>query len=221
MWHILKAELSYHKKIFLSISSFIPVISFQAVYPVLEDLSANYMMLLLMFLMLQNWIIFRNKEGRTRQYVSLPLSTWKIAVGRFFVITIICTGTWIFYSFVVFILNSRIQLNHSRLLLILGIIFLGFSLYFVLRDLLFDTFKRIGLNRERLIVGGLLIMLGLNLLGVFFFMTPKSMGTPPGKIISFIRYLKYDNPFFECIVVGIILACLSVWTYNQRNSYLA
>ncbi|MFQ5769025.1 MAG: hypothetical protein ACE5HX_00710 [bacterium] len=223
MLNLLKAEFKYHKTIFIVYLSLIPLISIQACYSVIVDLSANYVMGMLMLALLQNWIASRNKERRERKYTLLPISIWKIALTRISFIMLTCTGAWVAYFLMTFFIKPAVSLNHTRFILILGLMLIMFSIYYVLRDLLLDFFNRIGWTKDKRKMAAVVIVLGLTLflMGTFIFaLRTEGTATPPSSLIKIIRYFLYDNPFTECIVLGMILVMISIFTFNHRKSYL-
>lgn len=223
MWHILKAEFNYHKKIFLGFFGFLPFICFHAINPILEDLSANYLIFMLIFLMLQNWNTFRNKENRERQHIRLPLSIKKIALARIFMIIIPCLGFIGFYSLIYSLLAGPI--DHIRLLISFSMILLGFSIYFIIRDLFLSFFRKIGFTKNRIVIGLVLIMLGLNLLGIFFFTRTTNTGAPPVNmelLAKFVRFLQGADMYVatKFIVSSLALASSTLFSFGRRRSYL-
>lgn len=86
-----------------------------------------------------------------------------ILLGFFFVVS----TAWLMYFLMVSIINPAVSHDHSRLILILGLLLIGFSIYFILRDFLLDFFARIGWTKEKRRITILLVGLGLFFMGTF------------------------------------------------------
>jgi hypothetical protein len=69
MWPLIKSEIDYHRRIFLAFFGFIPLLWIYATSPFIEDMPQGMLIFIMIFLMLQYWIIFRNKEKRDRRFV--------------------------------------------------------------------------------------------------------------------------------------------------------
>ncbi|MFQ5824104.1 MAG: hypothetical protein ACE5JB_08635 [bacterium] len=225
MWSILKAEFNYHKKIFLGFSIFVPLLRIYATSPI-EDLPPNYLMFWMMFLMVQSWYAFRNKEKRERQLTRLPITMRKMALARIFMVIISSLSFIVFYAIMYFVLDPVKPVNQWIWIVSFGIILFGFSVYFILADLFSDFFRKIGFTKNTMVVGIALFMIGFALLGLFFSVTTSATGKPPIPIGPIIQFIKVNNPFggeygiAKFMVLSIVSACLSVVTYGHRKSYL-
>lgn len=71
MFHMLKAEIIYNKKLILGCFGFIPLVCTYEV--VISGVRIGYV-LLTIYMMTVFWNIFRNKEKRDYQLARLPLS---------------------------------------------------------------------------------------------------------------------------------------------------
>ena len=223
MVQILKAELNYNLKLIIGLFLFLPVtwlLSFNAFD---EDLSPNYIMFWLMFIMLQSWNSFRNKEIREFQQATLPLSRSKVALTRVVVVVILASGMNGVYFIVLRLIRPAQVISFSTVMLPFLIMVAMFSVYFMLRDrlLFFLRNNRISkITREKSIMILMLLNLMAVILGFVAFMTrPKAIGS----IVEFAIFL---NPFsgefgFEkFFIFSLILAGLTIVTFNYRKSYL-
>ena len=226
MWPLLKAEFRYHQKIFLGFLVLLPIILSYAIYPFHEDMTPGLWMFVMIFLMLQNWNTFRNKEKRDRQHATLPLSLNIIAGGRILLVIFPALGYIVLYALLVWVLDPVEPLSHRKLLTAFGFILLGFSVYFIFRDFLLSFFRKIGFNKSRMIVAGLLIILGFNLLALAAFMHSNSGGRLPFDIKPIITFFKTtplfnsDDGVAKFLGFNFLIACLTVFSFSRRKAYL-
>jgi len=223
MWHIVQSEIKYNRYLFAVFISMVPLnyIALQ----MFQDIP-NFFLLILMFLMLQNWLIIKNKERREYRDIQLPMSLPQIGMARIVIIVTggVCVITLDYFINIIFSSkNAPLQINT---LIYLGIILCGFSVYFIFRDLMLPFLRRIGLTKTRMIAGLMVMALIMNLLGVCAFFITKSSGKPPKLIEMLIYFIKNYNPFFgeyglvKLVIFGICLSGLSVYTYMRRKTYL-
>jgi hypothetical protein len=103
---------------------------------------------------------------------------------------------------------------------------LGFSTYFVLRDLLLDFLRRLGITKERMIMGLMLIAVALNVLGVYYFLKASSEGAPLKAIRPFLEFLVGRSPLHSGLGLTKFMALcgasalLTVITFGRQRSYL-
>jgi len=222
MWHLLKAEFVYHKKIYLWYSCFLPLIVAWVISPPVS-LSPNYLMFVLLFMIVQNWVVFRNKEKRDYLHAKLPLSMNRIALVRILMVIIPIITFFSILALIRIIIKPTQPVDFKNPIIYAGILLFGFSVYYVLRDrLLFimrnNQFFKFTQQRAKLIV--IFVGLLLNILGVITFIKRPSI---LGDIIKFIMT---HNPFASeagviiFIILSLVFAYLSLITYNRRHEYL-
>jgi hypothetical protein len=225
MWRLIRSEFDYNRKLFLGLVAVIPLLSLLVVYPI-EDFSPNLLAFTMTLLMLQNWAVFRNKEKRVCQQIRLPLSLRRIALTRILLVMIASSGYLVLYAFICFGLMTSGRVNYVALSMIFGIILLVFSVYFILRDLLLDFFRKLGLTKERMIVALLLVVVGLNILGVYVMIQTNTSGTAPLPVRATFDFLRRNNPFggeygaVKFLALSALLASLTVISFERRKSYL-
>ncbi len=222
MWRILKAELDYHKRLFAGFVGFVILLGFYAANSFIEDLSPNYILFLMMFLLLQNWNTLRNKERRDFQIVQLPVSIGLIALARIvmiFIVFVMLVGP---FTLMQFLLTRSVDYIHS--LIGLGIILMGFSIYYIMRDQILLFLRKMGITQSKMRWGLAVSFLALNFLGIFFFIKTSKTGSPPvslDALVQFIRFIKGARPqdLVKFFVPAITFACLTVISFSKRRSY--
>ena len=226
MWLLLKTEMAYHKRLFFGFFITTPIIAGILTVRSLEHLPANFWAFLLIFLMLQNWIAYRNKEHRERIHALLPVSPVQIATLRLLMIFILAIVYVTVLLIFIKIFDAGMPAHLSLQLKGLSVIFGGFAIYFLIRDHLMVFLRNRGISKNNVFVGLMLILLGLNLLGILAFVQVKA-GLIPYEIIDSVMYfIVGSNPFAGNI--GIIkfaafcfaVAGVTILSYQRRKSFL-
>lgn len=223
MWHILRAELDYNKKLVLGSLGFIPLI---CLFELAVSSERQGYVLLTLYGLTVFWNIFRNKEKRNRQQARLPLAVREIARAR--ILTIVIAGVVAdgLYYMTYFIFNFKRPEEAIKLLAYLGIILVGFSIYFVLSDLSGGVSRKLGVSKKSFKVALILLALGLQAMTVYAIIQTKAAGKPH----VFLHYLDKVNMLADppaddyeivaFLILSLALACTTVFTYGRRKSYL-
>lgn len=225
MWHFIRAEFDYNRKLFLGFVAVIPLLSLLVVYPI-QDFSPNLLAFTMTLLMLQNWAVFMNKEKRGYLQMRLPLSLRRIALTRILLVMIASSGYLVLYASICFGVITGGRVNYVALSMIFGIILLVFSVYFITRDLLLDFFRKLGFTKERVIVALLLVVVGFNILGVYVMIQTNTSGTAPLPVRATFDFLRRNNPFsgeygaVKLLALSTLLVSLTVFSFGRRKSYL-
>lgn len=222
MWQLLKAELEYHKRIFPGFLTLVVIIGLLEINSFAEDLSKNFLFFLTMFLLLQNWNALRNKENRDFQNVQLPLPIRRIALERIIMIFaafVLLVGTHVLLQF----LLAR-DVDYVRPLIAFALILTGFSIYYLMRDLMVPVLRRFGLTKTKIKWGLVISMVAFNILGIFFFLGFSPSEEPPAllRIFSqFIRFVQGANAsdLGNFFVPALIFAALTIFSFGKRKSY--
>jgi hypothetical protein len=235
MWTLIKSELKYYKIHFLFWFNLLLLLVFiQAWLPLLptfmqegmNPVTFSFVLFWIIFLMFQMWVTLRNKENRTFQLISLPISYFSIAVARILMILFPCVLLLLISTILIFVGDFPTSNVLRRLIIINGIIISVFSLYFIIRDLFLPFFRRIGLSKERIIAGALLLGVALNLLGLLVFIKTKSGNANFNFFNKIHNILVTYNPFsgdyglIKFVLFFMSLAFLSVITFSRSKSYL-
>jgi hypothetical protein len=222
MVRILKAELNYNKKLIIGFFSLLPVTWLLALYG-LEELPPGYLMFWLMFIMLQSWNSFRNKERREYQVATLPLSNWNIAMARMMMVVFLSIAMMGIYYLILFTIQPQRYSSFFGLFLPFAILILMFSLYFLLRDLLLyfmrnNKIYKITKDRSVTILM-LLVFLGVVLNFLAFLVRPSGLRTVINFVIA-INPFRGEYGLIKLYFLSFVLAGLTLITFNRRNSYL-
>ena len=229
MVQILKAEISYNRGVIIVFFSFLPVIwllslvHLESLFAPLESLAPSYLMFWVMFIMLQGWNSNRNKEIREFRQATLPLSRRKIAVARLMVVVLLSLSMITAYFSILKLIKPAQVIDFHTVISPFAFILAMFSIYFILRDrlLYFLRNNRIAkITREK----SFMILMLSNLIAVVagfvaFITRPKAIGT-------IVEFAIIHNPFSgefsleRFFIVSVILAGLTIVTFNYRKSYL-
>jgi hypothetical protein len=226
MWPLLKAEIAYHKKIFLSFFVFIPLFWLYAVYPFMEDMPQGMWIFMMLFLMLQYWNIFRNREKRDRRFAMLPVSPIQIALARILIVICACFAYILLYRLFINLFNPVEYVNTRKLLITVALILFLYSTYFISRDLLLSFFRRIGFNKNRMIAAAVLLLLGLNVLGLAVMMNRNAADPAFSNINPIITFFKTSSLFntdpgvAKLLGTNFLFALLTVFSFRRRKAYL-
>lgn len=222
MAQILKAEIDYNLKLIVGFFLFLPVMWLLS-YNAFEDLSPNYIMFWLMFIMVQSWNSIRNKEIREYQQAVLPLPRTSVAFARLGVVTILSLIMIAIHSMAIHLIQPERKMNFSTVMLPFAILLFMFSFYYLLRDRLLHFLRHnrvFKITKERTMnILMLTVFLGM-IFGIVAFMVRLTAIAP---VIDFVIT---HNPFsgrfgFEKFFFpSLALAGLTIVTFNHRKSYL-
>lgn len=223
MFTLIKSEIIYLKILAVVMFAVIPLVAF--LQTALEDVG-NFALLAVLFLLLQNWNTFRNKEKREYKNILLPISARKIAISRLAIVIIFCLAAVFFYRLIQLFFPAELFTYSIAAPVITGIILLGFSIYFILRDLLLVFFRRIGLTAPRMLMLIAFTGIALNILGVAVLIQTKSSGRPPAFLPAIIEGFKTYNPYngasgpYLFLLTSVIAGLVSIISYSKRKAYL-
>jgi hypothetical protein len=226
MWSLFKSEIEYHRRIFLAFFGFIPLFWIYAGYPFVEDMPQGMWVFVMIFLMLQYWIIFRNREKRDRRFVMLPVSIYQIALARILIMMVAGFAYISVYRLFINFFNPVEYVNSRKLLIAFALIIFFFSSYFIFRDLLLSFFRKIGFNKSRVIVAVTLLMLGLNILGLAVMMNRNAAEPAFINIHPIVMFFKTSSLFnsnpgiARLLSANFLFALLTVFSFRRRRAYL-
>jgi hypothetical protein len=225
MVQILRAEIKYNLKLIVGFFLFLPV-TWLLSFNTFEDLSPNYIMFWLMFVMVQSWNSIRNKEIREYQQAALPLERNQMALARLSMVVVLSLVMIATHFIVIHLIQPGRVITFTTVMLPFSILLSMFSLYYLLRDrlLYFLRHNRIfKITKERtMTVLMLMVFLGVifGMLGMVAFMDR------PTGIATVVDFVIAHNPFsgefgFEkFFILSLVLSGLTIVTFNHRKSYL-
>lgn len=239
MWKLLKSEFyylfSYQKSALLFIYGLIPIFGILEIwkmslrpgrYPVVDDMPMAYLVALVIYFILLNWNAYGNKELRIRIHSRLPLTLYQLALARIGIVLLVCLEVVAAYALFHLLFNPRGIVAPERFLVMSAAFLLLFSLYFLIRDLLLDFFRRIGFTKNRVMIAAVLLGLGFNVLGILVLMQTNATGHSFLPVEQVLGFIIENNPFrgedglprFLGAALG--LGVMTVFTYRFRRSFL-
>jgi hypothetical protein len=225
MWPLLKAELEYN--IMLFIIYLMMTIGFTFIEQALDD-GGRFYVAMILFLVVQNWLSLKGKQKRDRFIARLPKSS--LLIGSLRIVMILASGVIIIavYKSMHVVLGIQGHANYPvtgwKLLNYVSIVLFGFSLYFIISDLVtprLRELKNFDVIKERFFHILILLALLLQILGIVALMTKA-----PTIVTKLFDVLFFHNPFDNVrniqIFAGIslILAWVSVVTFPKRRNYV-
>lgn len=226
MFAIIKAEIIYHRLIFINCTTAIILIGFLGHLMPLESINSLFFMMIPVFIMLQNWFSFRNKEKREHLIARLPVPVYQIGLIRILAVHFAILIGVVFYSISCLSGFSKIEFQLSNLFKFYIFFIFSFSVYFIFRDSLLAFFRKKGITLNMVILLFFLIILGLNILTIVAFVQAKNATTNSVTILTFIDYLVYHRFFagvtgtIKFIFSIIFFSVITVITFNRRKTYL-
>ena len=220
MWKLIKSDLEYQKN---SIIVFLGIIFFVFRYSALiSPGNAEFMIFLLTFIMINSFVTYRAREQRNRLHLHLPLSARELAGSRIltvYVLAISAIGI-LFISHQLF--QRTISFPYQRMIVMVGMSVLLFSLYFILNDLFTSLFKKYG---RFIVMLGVLVLAMFMVLGIVVMKQTNEAGSAPGQLISIIDFLKNINPFtgdfgwIRFLTLTLVLSIMTIFTFSRRKLY--
>jgi hypothetical protein len=225
MWRIVRAELNYHKSIFLPFLGLIPaLIVFEMRGPV-ERIHPMFLIWMLLFLPVNTWVSLRAKDKRELQYMQLPVAAWQIGMARIAVVFAPALTSTAAYALLHVALVPGAPLHLKAFLAsTLAVLFL-YSIVFIVQD------QMVGSRWLKEGKVWIMALLALMVLGNVYLLviTRRARGfrgNPP-FFIAVLRYIFRNHPFSTdlstavttCVVLS--LAFLSVFSFTRRKTQIA
>ena len=183
---------------------------------------------MMLFLIVQNWMSFKAKERRDVLLSKLPLSTRSLSLVRLSMIFLSAILVILVYKSMHWILDIQGHANYPvtgwKLINYSSIALFGFSVYFIFSDLIVPRLRQLPnfqLIKERAFQVLLLLAVILQILGIVAFMTKA-----PNIMTDVLDVLFFNNPFDKVVniqkflVVSMMTAAISVFSYSARKNYL-
>lgn len=223
MWLIFSSEIKYSLQTLLSFGAVIPFLIF--IEFSVQNLSKIYLSLFLFF-SIQFWFLNRSKEFRERQFLQLPVSSFKIAVNRLLHLS--------FHTFFIFgiylglyaVLPSAERPDLNILILAGLIILIIYLIAFIIRDLMLSYFRKLGLRKHNVKLILIILFLVLNLLTVYAVIHTKSQGRAPQYFEMTIRFIENNNPFMHVnaiihfFLIAVMLGIVSIFSFLWKPAYV-
>jgi hypothetical protein len=221
MLEVLKAEIRYSSKFFLVMMAFIPFLVLYRFY--LDEEFAFSLLPTIILMVPLIWNIQRNKEHRDCQLGRLPLSIYAVGMARMLVPLLLSLSMGLLFLLLSALIPASLLWRNLIVWYIIMTILLIFSIYFILRDSLLYFLRHnryLSLSKENMIMLILGMVILLNLLGLYLFITENQ------GVVYLIGQLMKVNPFSgesglgRLIITSMIMALVSVYTFSRRKTYL-
>jgi len=208
MWNLIKSEFRYNRVKMLSQLLIIPAYSLYIMWS--SSKSWFGIPSILTVALAVQIVIDRNLEKRERQNILLPLACKNIAYVR--ILLILLPGIVVFSAYIVI----RLIIAHNLpsweyggidLLMFAGLFLLGFSIYFIQRDLSYMKTKKVRRAENDVII--LLVLLVIMILGI-----------PLTIAVSYNEVVDAESLISVLSILGLLLLYPTVVTFYRRKSYL-
>jgi len=224
MWLLIKSEIRYT---WIFIFAFAILMSLVYLYEWIAGDVPPMPFFILLFLIVQNTLAFKNKEKRERYFVNLPVTYSAIALARIAMPVLYMLSLYSVYLLMDVSINKEI--HHHNLfpfLTSLCIIISILSIYFITRDFVLQKLRDLGITKERMKVGLVATIGGLNVLGIVTFIQASGSDETPWLLRILINVIENYLPFmpdailWPAISVTVVLAAGSVFSFCLSKAHL-
>jgi hypothetical protein len=186
MWRIVRAELSYHRYIFLVFLAMMPALIVHEMRGPVERIPPAILIWMLVFLPVNTWVSLRAKDKRELQYMQLPIAAWKIGAARVAVVLASALASAALYAILHLALVPDAPFHLKAFsVCTLSVLFL-YSLVFIVMDRVVGS-RRLNDARIWITIFAAFMLLGNVYLLLLARRTRRSGGAPP----LFFRALHY------------------------------
>jgi len=213
---LFKSEFIYNRTLFMLMFGFTAILSI--FYFISPSTKSIFPVLFIPFLIHYQIVVTWSKERRIRYISLLPLGVGKLALARMIMIIIPYFLVYIVFMIIHNLSKHGLYIIHGQLVYILSVIFILYSISFMVRDVL-------PVSRKKLfkIIGGVVIAL-LCLSIVSTIIVYYSESSESGENIF--SFMSEYNPFsikywtLTFFMSSIVLSCITVFTFVRRRSYI-
>jgi len=222
MWRIIKAEFVYNRVNYLIFLAFLlPVLAYAGLR---QSALPAFMAWLFMFLMVNNWNALRIREKRSFQLSTLPLPSRTVGTARLMMIVLLSGSFLLIFGMLQAILIPGGGSGVRPLLCLFALTLAIFSGALMFRDRFVGS--------KMLAQGKIIIVavLGLGVVANFYFLVTARRAYETGQMRpAFIRAIEWafeHNPAASnagtvgCVLVGLGLGLLSVYTFTRRRTHV-
>jgi hypothetical protein len=225
MWRIIKAELIYHKFVFLPFVALVPaLIVFEMRGPV-ERVAPGLIIYMLLLLPVNTWVSLRAKDKRELQYMQLPIAAWRIGMARIAIVFAPALVSMALYTVLHLSLAPSAVIRFKAFFAsTLGVVFI-YSIVFIVQDRIVGN--RWLRDSKVWIMAAVALMLVGNVYLLVITRRARGFGDDPPLFIRMLGYVFRHHPFSTdvstavttCVVVA--LALLSVISFTRRKTQIA
>jgi hypothetical protein len=225
MWRIIRAELGYHRSVFLPVLVLIPaLIVFEMRGPV-ERITPALLIWMLLLLPVNTWVSLRAKDKRELQYMQLPVAAWQIGAARIAVVLMFAfASTAVYALFHVTLAPSAPLYIRAFLASSLAVVFM-YSIVFIVQD------RLVGSSWLRDAKVWIMALAALMLLGNVYLLVitrrARNLRTSPPLFIRALDYVFKHHPFSTDLSIAVttcvvlVVAMLSVLSFIRRKTQIA
>lgn len=222
MWRIIRAEVSYHKYLFLVFLALMPALVLHEKAGPTESLHPVFLIWMIVFLPVNFWVSLRAKDKRELQYSELPIRPVEIGAARIAVVVGSALVSTALYLLLHAIVAPSAPLHAGAFLVSTVTVLFIYSLVFIVSDRLVGSQK---LSDAKIWIT---IVLGFIVLGnVVLLMATRGArraGGEPPMIARALSYFFEHHPFSTSlhttvtVCVVLTLAALSVFSFTRRRT---
>jgi hypothetical protein len=225
MWNIIRAEVSYHRYIFLAFLALTPLLIVHEMMGPVERIPPAIGIWLIVFLPVNTWVSVRAKDKRELQYMQMPVEACKIGVARILMVLGSALASTAVYLTLHMIFAQSAPLNINAFFVsTLAVLFI-YSLVFIVGD---RVVGNRALSDAKIWIS---ILMGFMVLGnIYLLLLSRRLHRSGGEPPAFIRALGYifeHHPFSSnlhtavtiCVVTALVV--LSVVSFTRRKMQFA
>ena len=225
MWRIIRAELTYHKLVFLPFLALIPALIVFEIHGPVERIGPGVLIWVLLFLPVNTWVSLRAKDKRELQYIQLPVAAWKIGLARIAVVLAPTLASMALYVLLHMSLAPSAPIHLKAFFAsTLAVLFL-YSIVFIVQDrIVGNRWLRDG---KVWIMAAVALMLLGNVYLLVITRRARGFRDNPPLFIRVLDYVFRHHPFSTdsstavttCVVVA--FALLSIVSFIRRKTQIA
>ncbi len=225
MWRIIRAEVSYHRYIFLTFLALMPLVILHEMMGPVERIPPVVLIWLLVFLQVNTWVSVRAKNKHELQYMQMPVPAWEIGAARIMVVLGSALASAALYVALHLLFARSAPIHIKAFFAVTLIVMFIYSLVFIATD------RLVGSRFMRDSKLWITIFLGFMVLGnVYMLFATRRLRRSGGAPPAFIRALDYvfeHHPFSTdlhttvtvCAVIA--LSLLSIFSFTRRKTQIA
>jgi hypothetical protein len=222
MWRIIRAEVSYHRYIFLAFLALMPGLVLHEMAGPVERVHPGVLIWVLVFLPVNFWVSLRSKDKRELQYTQLPIPAVEIGAARIIVVLVSGLVSAALYMVLHLLVAPSAPLHIKAFLVSTAVVVFIYSVVFIVSDRLVGNRRLSDAKIWITIIMGFMVLANLLLL-VGTRSARRSGGEPPA-VFKALSYFFKHHPFSTnvhttvtvCVVLA--LALLSVFSFTRRRT---
>jgi hypothetical protein len=222
MWRVIRAEIAYNRWNYLIFTALlVPVLTYGAIS---ESVTPTFLAWLFMFLMVNNWNAVRIREKRSFQLAQLPLPARAVGMARLALIMLLSGSFLLIFGILQAVVTPGAASSVRALFCLLSLTLAIFSGALMFRDRFVGS-KALGHGKIILVA----IIGAAAVANVYFLIAAKRASETGSGRPAFTRAIEWGfehNPAGSslgtavCVLVGLGLGLLSVYTFTRRRTHV-